>query len=141
MSSVLQIALPVTGFFLVIWIATVIINNRLRRLAAERSSDSICSFTRSLDYHRLDTQVIRATYDEVQRYLDSVSPKYPIRATDRFEQDLHIDYEDIAEILVAIAKRCGRDLQPSQAWPRKLRFETIADLVYFICDLPKNNVA
>ena len=141
MSSVLQIAVPVAGFILVVWIATVIINSRLRRLAAERSSDSICSFTRSLDYRCLDTQVIRATYDEVQHYLDSVSPKFPIRATDRLEQDLHIDYEDTADMLVAIAKQCGRDLQPSEAWPRKLRFETIADLIHFVCDLPKSHVA
>jgi acyl carrier protein len=141
MSSVLQIAVPVAGFILVLGIATVIINRRLRRLAVERPADSICSFARSLDYRRLDTQVIRAAHEELQRYLESVSPKFPIRTTDRLEQDLHIDYEDTADILITVAKRCGRDLQSSEAWPRKLRFETVADLIYFVCDLPKSHVA
>jgi acyl carrier protein len=141
MSDILHISLAVAGFILVLGIATVIINRRLRRLAAERSADSICSFARSLDYRHLDTQVIRAAYEEIQRYLESVSPRFPIRTTDRLEQDLHMDYEDAVDIAISIAKRCKRDLQPSAAWPRERRLQTVADVIYFVCDLPKSHVA
>lgn len=140
MSDILRIGLLVSGFFLVVWIACVIDTKRLRRLTTKRQTDSICSFARSLDFRRLDTKVIRAVYDELQHYFDYVSPTFPIRTTDRFDRDLHMDGDDVADIFSTVAKRCGRDLQFTAIWPKERRVETVADMIHNICDLPKRHV-
>jgi acyl carrier protein len=141
MSDILHISLAVAGFVLVVWIAGVIQNRRMRRVAAKRSEDLICSFARSLDCRHLDTQVIRATYEEFQHYLQDVSPTFPIRRTDRFEKDLHIDGDDVTDILVAVTKRCDRVNEFTAAWPKERKIETVADLIQYVCNLPKSHVA
>ena len=138
MSSFLHIAIPVAGFIVVLWIASIIDSRRMRRVAAERTEDSICTFARSLDCRTLDTQVIRAVYEEFQRYYRG---SFPIRTADRIDQDLKMDRDDLADIFISVAKRCGRDLQYTASWPKERRVETVADMIYNICDLPKSHVA
>jgi hypothetical protein len=138
MSSFLHIAVPVAGFIAVLYIASIIEGRRLRRMAAERTGDSICTFARSLDFRHLDTQVIRATHEELQRHYGG---SFPIRTTDRFDEDLQMDRDDLSDIFISVAKRCGRDLQFTETWPKDRRVETVADMIHNICDLPKSHVA
>lgn len=42
---------------------------RLARMAQGRAGESICQFARSIDCRRVDTWVVRAVYEELQRSL------------------------------------------------------------------------
>jgi hypothetical protein len=61
---------------------------RLRRLAEIRTGESICTFSRSLDYRGLDTKVIRAVYEGLQDYFNYIKRPLPVRPSDQFEQEL-----------------------------------------------------
>lgn len=117
-------------------IATVIANRnfkaRLVALATVRRSDSICSFSRSFDTREVDTWVIRAVYEQLQNYLSSAYPDFPIRADDRLIDGLSIDAEDLDMDLVSeIAERTGRSLENAKSNPYYQQVHTVRDLVLF----------
>lgn len=122
---------------------TVVQHRQRRRalalLAVTRSGDSLCSFARSFPRPDTDTWVLRAVYEELQRYLGSEHPAFPLRATDRLEEDLRIDPEDLdMDVAVDIAHRCGRTFDNTQQNPYHGRVKTVGDLVAFFCAQPRS---
>jgi hypothetical protein len=110
---------------------------QLKHLAELRAGESICEFARSFERKGVDTWVIRAVYEELQDYLGK-NPVIPIRATDRLDDDLPIDMEDLEmDLAVQISQRTGRSLTDSVANPYYEKIRTVEDLVLFFNAQPK----
>ena len=131
----------VAGFLLVayvaLWQANVAEGRRLLVLAAGRPGESICTFTRSLNWRSIDTWVIRAVYEELQAAYETL----PIRAGDRFVEELRIDEEDLDDLVVAMAHRAGRSFEETAANPWSGKVLTVRDLVLFLNGQPRLEAA
>lgn len=104
----------------------------LLRLAREREGESICEFAREFDIRQVDTWIIRAVYEQLQRHLSHVHPAFPIRANDRLKGDLQLDDDDLdIDIAQVVEQRTGRSLDGSDSNPYFGKIETAADLVMF----------
>ena len=106
-------------------------------LARQREGESICTFTRSLDYRRIDTWVIRAVYEWLQQDLNYLFPRFPLRPTDHMTDDLLIDEEDLGFGVLDIAKRAGRSLKNCEANPFYAKVHTVGDLIAFLNAQPR----
>ena len=111
---------------------------RLRAIAAARTGESICGFARSFDLRRIDPLVVRAIHERLQSALAHCQPAFPLRASDRLEQDLGLDADDLEmDIAPALAERTGRPLADTAANPFYGRVVTVADLVSFFNHQPE----
>lgn len=105
---------------------------RLQALAATRNGESICGFARSFDLRSTDPLVIRAVYEQLQEELLSYQKSFPVRGSDRLEEELGLDGDDLdMSVATAIARRSGRSLEGTQSNPYYGRVMTASDLVYF----------
>ena len=121
----------VASIALLSWVVWIFERKRLAKLSANRHEDSICTFARSFDCRHVDTQIIRAVYEELQSYLSDSHDKFPIRASDRIDEDLRIDREDLDDIAYDIAARAGCDMANTKANPLFDKVNTVADMVLF----------
>ena len=133
-----QYPLIVSGLLLALTATGIFESRRSQRhfheLAASRTDESICTFARSFNRHSVDTWVIRAVYEELQRHLGPV----PVRAQDVLVRDLRIDGDDLDFDLVPdIAERTGRSLQKLTGNPYYGKVETVGDLVFCFNSQPK----
>ena len=116
---------------------------RLRTIAAERQGESICEFAQDFDTRTVDTWIIRAVYEQIQRQLDHVHSAFPLRASDRLKEDLQLDDDDLdMDIAVQIEQRTSRSLDLTKANPYFGKVKTLRDLVMFfqaqpLCRLTK----
>jgi len=118
-------------------VGSVSAKRRLRRLAATREDKSICLFARDFDYRSIDTAIIRAVHAVVVEAIDPIVPSFPLRAADRFEEDLQLCDDDIDELAETAAHRAGRsfaDLKSNPLYGRKV--STVGDLVQFLARQP-----
>jgi hypothetical protein len=106
---------------------------RQKRIAAERSDESICTFARSFDCRAIDTWIIRAVFDEVS---DGVT--FPPRAEDSLEKDLKFDPDTIDEVVEVVAQRASRSLENYEQNPFYGKLVTVSDLVMFFANQPKS---
>lgn len=112
---------------------------RLSRLAAGRPGESIGTFARAFDARSTDTWVIRAVYEQLQDWLKGDYPSFPLRPTDRLEEDLKLDPDDLdMELADEISERTGRPLAGAERNPYFGKIKTAADLVFFFCAQAKN---
>jgi len=112
--------------------------NHYRRLTNSRPDDNLCTFARSFDRGSVDTWLIRAVYDALQKQLqDKDGVPFPIRSTDRLREDLKIDDEDLDEIALSIAPRAGYDLSDTNSNPLCGKVTTVNDMVIFFTHQPK----
>jgi len=105
---------------------------RLDALAGARAGDSICTFARSFDARHTDTWIIRSAYQEIQALLRSTIADFPLRASDSLQRDLHLDPDDIEDLLVDVATRSRRSLAGAHNNPRYGQVDTVLDLVLFL---------
>jgi len=139
------LAFPIpTGIVISLLVVMTIIGHRrhkarLKFLRESRPGESICEFSRSFDTKEIDTWVVRAVYEQLQGYLGG-DPPVPIRATDRLNEDLPIDSEDLEiDVMNQIAQRTGRSLKNTPANPYFDKVRTVGDLVRFVNAQPKEN--
>ena len=97
---------------------------RDRSIAKLRENETIGDFARSFDCREIDTWIIRGVFEEF-------SSSYPIRSTDRFEEDLRIDQGDLEYRIECIATRINRSLDNAENNPFYQKVLTIQDLVMF----------
>lgn len=91
---------------------------RLHTLARARGGQSICEFTRDFDYRSVDTWIIRAVYEQLQRQLLHIHPAFPIRADDRLKEDLLLDGDDLdMDVAQEIEGRTSRTLDDAKRNP------------------------
>ena len=121
----------IAAFIAVMWVVTMIERRRLKKIASDRHEENICTFARSFDCRRIDTRIIRAVYEELQKFFKGDFVVFPIRASDRIDEDLRIDREDIEDIVYDIAARAGYDMTDAINNPLIDKVNTIEDLVMF----------
>jgi hypothetical protein len=110
---------------------------KMKRLVAARPDDTICTFAKDLNPRDVDPWIIRATYDEFTSLLKLREIKFPIRASDRFKEDLNLDFDDLEEAIVVIAKRTCRSITETKSNPYYDHIKTVRDFVMFINHQPK----
>ena len=109
-------------------------------LLNDREKDSICTFSRHFEYRKVDTWIIRAVYEQLQKYMNSENENFPIRPSDDVFADLKIDDEDFEYDLVEeIAQRTGRSLENAESNPYYGKANIVENLVYFFNEQPKTN--
>ena len=109
---------------------------RLARMAQSRAGESICQVARSIDCRRVDTWVVRAVYEELQRSL-SLAMAVPLRMTDHLQSDLRLDADDLDDLVVDMAQRARRSLADTSANPLFGKVTTVGDLVEFLQAQPR----
>jgi hypothetical protein len=133
--SYVFILVAVLGIF--IWLGTALDRHRMSRVAADRTDENICAFVRSFDYRQADSWILRAVYEELSRNLAVDGRPLPIRADDRWEEDLKIDPEDMEDFLKDIAHRAKRSLDDTEGNPLYGRVKTVRDIVSFLQHQPR----
>jgi hypothetical protein len=114
--------------------------HRFNAIASCRGSESICTFAKSFNARQIDTWIIRAAHQELQRFLHCYVARFPVRASDTFHTDLRMDCDDVEDILRDIADRVGRSLDITENNPYYGKVETVSDLVLFINAQPRTSV-
>ncbi|MBN2180705.1 MAG: hypothetical protein JW715_02230 [Sedimentisphaerales bacterium] len=110
----------------------------MRNWAQSRSGENICSFVRAFDFRHTDTWILRAVYEELGMYLEIDGRPFPVRADDRWEEDLQIDPDDMEwDIFPDIAHRACRSIENTEQNPFYDRVKTVRDLVNFLEHQPK----
>jgi len=132
----------VTAFLILAFCFYVsVINRREKRrfegMCTTRDEESICTFARSFSTRHVDTWVIRAAHQEIQQLTKSYIPAFPVRASDLLLDDLHMDSDDIEDLLVDIAARSGHSLNETENNPFYGKINTVRDLVLFINAQPR----
>lgn len=105
---------------------------RLKEMSRLRHGESICTFARSFDTRHIDTWVIRAAHQELQQLLKSYVPHFPVRASDSLLEDLHMDADDVEDLIAEIASRSGHSLDETESNPFFGNIHTVSDLVLFV---------
>jgi hypothetical protein len=117
---------------------------RLRALAAARPNENIGTFARGFDRHdpAFDPWVVRAIWDALQPYVFIRSGAPALRATDRLEETLNIDPEDVWDVVLAeAARRAGRSLSSIVSNPMYGKVVTVGDLARLLSLQPKQKSA
>lgn len=96
----------------------------------------MCQFARSINCRRVDTWVVRAVYEELQRSLPGTVP-VPLRVTDQLQRDLQLDADDLDDLIVDTAQRTSRSLAHTSANPLFGKVATVGDLVKFLNGQPR----
>jgi len=105
---------------------------QLRELAASREGQSICDFAREFDLRAVESWIVRAVYEQVQKQLVHVHPAFPLRADDLLKEDLRLDDDDLdLDVATEVEERTGRSLDSARANPYFGRVRTVRDLVLF----------
>jgi hypothetical protein len=129
------VALATTWWPLAILVSAVIAcmslidSRRNRKITEERRGESICQFARGFDCRTIDTWIIRAVYEEF-------AGAFPLRASDRFKEDLRTDSDDLDFGVIHIARRTGRSLDEYERNPMFGKIDTLRDLVMFFHHQP-----
>jgi hypothetical protein len=120
----------------IFWIVSIFDTHHRRRLAADRNGETICEFARSFE-RKTDTWILRAVYEEISRYLSVDGRPLPVRRTDRCENDLRIDPEDLNDLASDVAFRAQRSLNGAEKNPLYNKVETVGDIVSFFEHQPE----
>jgi hypothetical protein len=116
--------------------------DKLRHLAQARAGESICEFARDFDTREVDTWIVRAVYEQIQCQLKHVHAAFPLRASDRLKEDLHLDDDDLdMDVVVQIEQRTGRSLDGASSNRYFGKVKTVRDLVLFFHSQAKRSAA
>jgi hypothetical protein len=132
----------VTAFLFLAFCGSVTVMNRrekqrLEVIASSRENESICEFARSFNTRQTDTWIIRAAHREIQLLLHSHMAHFPVRGFDSLLNDLRMDSDDVEDLFLCIAGRCGRSLAETEYNPYYGNVQTVSDLVLFINAQPR----
>ena len=138
------------GFGTIFWISVLVSKRNMRKLAAGRADESICTFVRQFNCRKSDPWILRAVYEELSRYSVVDGRPLPIRADDQccgsnldeiewkfLENNLKIDPEDLDDLAHTIAGRAGRSMEDAKQNPFYGKVKTVRDLVGFLEHQPR----
>ena len=138
LAPILLLALPFLAVFL--YLESRKETKHFQELLSQRTGYSICEFARHFDCKEIDTWVIRAVYEQIQNYMESRTPNFPILPSDDIFSDLKIDDEDFEyDIVEEIASRTGRSLKGAESNPYYGKANVVQNLVYFFNRQPLKN--
>lgn len=126
----------------ILFIFSYINNKKYKRkileIANSRPDYDIGNFAKSFDCRQVDTWIIRAVYEQTQKYLESIYPEFPLHPEDKIYEDIFQDPDDFEMDLVdEIAQRSGRSLDNIEKNPYSQKLETIRDVVLMFNEQPK----
>jgi hypothetical protein len=124
--------IPISILVISLVIVTLLSRRKFKKLREIRREESICTFARSIPLRDLDTWVVRATYEELADYVGNDKEPFPIQATDRLEEDLEIDSEDLCDLFIEIVTRCERSLDDMENNPYLPKLKTVEDLIHAV---------
>lgn len=108
------------------------------KLRAARKGDALCRFARDFDCRKVDTWLVRATFEEVQGAWHGVGGgPVPLRAGDRWREDLRFNGDDLEEIGTRIAGRAGYSLADTRGNPLYGKVRTVDEIVAFMRHQPR----
>lgn len=121
------------AFCLILAVPITIFNFfRFRRLARQRAGLSICQFARSFNYRHVDTNIIRAAYEEFQRWAGPGAKDFPVMASDDIGKLYGVDGEDLDDVAEELAVKTGRRWADLESNPLYGQVTTVGDLVLFL---------
>ncbi|MBL1436368.1 MAG: hypothetical protein COB08_009245 [Rhodobacteraceae bacterium] len=107
-------------------------NKKFSAYIKARPNDSICTFARAFDRHKVDPWIIRAVYNDLQFSLQKNGQNFPLRASDDLWNGLPIDPDEIEfDMWEALPPMVGRDMQNYESNPYFAKVQTVGDLVLF----------
>ena len=111
---------------------------RMGPLLSSREGEDIGTFALAFDRHRgpLDPWAIRAVWNAIVPLTNTRGQLIPLRPTDRFEQDLEVDPEDIEYEIPKLTAQCQRELTGYAENPYYRELGTVEGLVRFISAQP-----
>lgn len=114
-----------------------IYQKKISKLASEREGLDVGTFAKSFDYRNIDTWIIRAVYEQLQKYVSTDETILPILPGDHLFNDLEIDEEDLEENLMEeISQRTGRSFEDIEKNPYYENLNTVSDLVHLFQNQP-----
>ena len=100
--------------------------------------EDIGTFARAFDRRGdwFSPHVVRAVWDALEPYVTLGGSRVPVRPTDRIDEDLHIDWDDIELMLSEVANRTGRSIEGIEENPWYGRVRTVGDMVRLLSAQP-----
>ena len=126
------ILLFLAAFGAIVWLGMIFDARDRRCLAATRGGESICDFASGFDCRKWDTWVVRALYEELSQFLSVDGRAVSVRPTDRCEEDLKVDLEDLDDLARDIAFRARRSMDDCHKNPLYAKVKTVGDIVTFL---------
>lgn len=112
-------------------------NQALKKLAVGREDENIYTFTDGFDQEKVDPLIISSVYEALQVYVRFPGGVCPLRASDRLNDDLNIDPDDIDDLFFEIAQRLGRSIKDMESNLYYENMNTVGSLVLFINSQPR----
>ncbi|HEY2855161.1 MAG TPA: hypothetical protein VGJ18_20050 [Gemmatimonadaceae bacterium] len=141
----LLLAQPVPGLsILAAFDAATLLSQRMRRrwvcpMTNDRVNEDIGSLARAFDRRAadpLDPWAIRAVWNAMMPLTELNGWHFPLRPSDRFDDDLGLDSEEIEYLIPALVEQCERVPGEWEANPYYRRLRSVGDLVHFISAQP-----
>lgn len=101
--------------------------------------EDIGSFARAFDRRaseHLDPWAIRAVWNALMPLTEAGGWQIPLRSTDRFEEDLMLNPDELEDVVPQLVEQCERAPDNWKANPFYSRVKTVANLVYSISAQP-----
>jgi len=112
------------------------IDAHFSNLRQDRKELSICNFAREFDTKLVDTWVIWATYEEVQRIM-CIDEPLPLKPSDHLFETLKLDDDDLdLDLIEIISQRTNRTLDNYKINPFFGKVTTVRNLVLFLNNQP-----
>ncbi|MDB6071601.1 MAG: hypothetical protein JWL81_2772 [Verrucomicrobiales bacterium] len=134
LGSWLTVTAMLLAFLVIITALIATESHRLKRLALDRTGESICSFSRAFPKATRNPLLIRAVYETIQQ--DYLNARVPLRASDRLTEVLNTDDGEIDFITIHLADLTERSMANCEINPLYGRVKTPADLVAFLQHQP-----
>jgi len=90
------------------------------------------------DRRAVDPRLTLDVYEEFHAYFACA---LPVRAADRIEEDLRMDWEDVDDLVRKVAMRAGRSMEHTETNPFYGQVRNVGDLVLFLMDQPMRGAA
>jgi len=106
------------------------------QLMAQRHGESLCTFSREQTLTGIDTFIVRAVYEEIQFEIP-LQKDFPLRWSDNLYSVLHVDGDNLEELIERIAQRTDRCITYTKLNPLYGKIHTVGDLIIFLNHQPK----
>lgn len=110
-------------------------SRRLAKLRATRQ-DTICDFRKSFNWREVDPWILRATWLQTGRWIDS-KRGFPVRAADDLFKDFKFIGEDVDDLVNDIAESAGYAMTDLERNPLFGKVCTVREVVLFLSQQPK----
>lgn len=135
MTTVLTILLFIGGIIIWCFIEYRLRKQRLSELTRGRAGLSICQFARSFDRRAVDTKIIRAVYEGIQK--EAGLKGFPVLAADDITAVYGIVDDDLDYLADELAEKTKRSFRNAENNPLYGQVTTVRDLVLFLNHQPK----